>query len=169
MADSDAKHAVLERRKALQEKAEAAVPKAEALDGLPNLVTRRVFRVPLLGIPADLKALVMGGVAGAATFMVLLTLAETPLWLALIGALAVLMKVNSDFVRGDGIEIKAIKPQRQQSRLIADAIRMGPDAPDEHRLLVVHRGREVPYLQWLAEQEAEDRRMAERNAGKTGA
>jgi hypothetical protein len=165
MAESDAKQALLERRRALQDKAERDVPGVESLDGLPNLMTRRVFRLPIIKTPADLKAIILGALAGILVFFVLIGTLDRQFWPAyvLLGLLAA-VRVNSDFTQGDGIELKAVKPQRKASQVIGDVVWSGPHTPLENRLRVVHRGEEVPFEEWY-DQEVESRSKAPRAGG----
>lgn len=165
MAEADAKQALLERRKALQEKAETAVPGVESLDGLPNLMMRRIFRIPLIKAPADLKAIAMGCIAGIVVFVFLLGSLTRVFWPAyLLISLGVAIKVNLDFTQGDGVELKPVKPQRKASAAIADVVWAGPHSPLENRLRVVHRGVEMGFEDWY-QQEVEGRSAAPRAGG----
>jgi len=150
MADNDAKHALQERHRALQEKAEAAVPNVDNLDGLPNLVTRRIFRLPIVKAPADLKALIMGALAGIITFFALIGSLMPMFWpVYILISFAVIVKVTADFTQGDGVELKPLKPQKKASKVIGDVVWAGPYGPLEERLVVVHRGREVDFETWF--------------------
>lgn len=152
MADSpDSKALFQARRKEALEQARRAVPDVQVMDGVPNLVTRKVF-FQIMGKPIDLKAIALGLLAGLGVFFVLLDATESPWWFLFPVTILVVVKVAMDFAQGDGVITKPPKPQRKASDRIADQVRMGPFEPDEKRLLVVSGGREVGYDRWFEDE-----------------
>lgn len=140
----------------LRESYRNALPPPEDLCGVPDLHLFGVFELPGTGIALDLKALLIGGLAGLLAVVVSNSFLEMPLWLSIPLSMAAMVKVAKDqaSATGDGLYVKSGRLRARMDRAIGDRVKAHPAPPSCRRLLVVSNGRELDHEGWMEYREA---------------